>query len=61
VLSGSLLEITNNVLLLTIKERRDEFHRYLSRVKVKQIINKTIVVKDFTSEQAVELTNFFFN
>jgi hypothetical protein len=61
VLSGSLLGITDDVLLLTIKECRDKFHRYLSRVEVKQVINKTTVIKDFISKQAVELTNFFFN
>jgi hypothetical protein len=61
VLSGSLLGITNDVLPLIMKERRDEFHRYLSRVEVKQVINKTTVVEGFTSKQAVKLTNFFFN
>jgi hypothetical protein len=61
VLSGSLLGITDDVLPLTMKERRDEFHRYLGRVEVKQVINKTTVVKGFTLKQAVELTNFFFD
>jgi hypothetical protein len=61
VLSGSLLGITDDVSPSTMKERRDEFHRYLGRVEVKQVINKTTVVEGFTPEQAVELTNFFFD
>jgi hypothetical protein len=61
VLSGSLLGITDDVSSLTMKERRDEFHKYLSRVEIRQVINKTTVVEGFTAEQAVELTNFFFD
>ncbi len=44
-----------------MEARRDEFYQYLSRVQVRQVINKNTVVEGFTAEQAIELTNFFFD
>jgi hypothetical protein len=61
VLSSSLLGIADDVSSSTMKERRDEFYGYLGRVQVKQVINKTTVIEGFTAEQAIEMTNFFFD